>query len=93
MAENRTLYQCPVCGYGGLDEPAYDPKSGLGSYDVCASCGYEYGVTDDDLEISHDEWRRRWIKGGMQWWASEIQAPPQGWDPIAQLATLRQRGC
>lgn len=56
-------YDCPCCGYGGLDQPAYAgftrlpvPASatppygaclGEGSYDVCACCGFEFGFDDE----------------------------------------------
>lgn len=81
-------YQCPVCGYSGLDEPAYSPKTGLGSYQICPSCGYEYGVTDEDSGISHDEWRKRWVEAGMPWRDEGVSEPPPNWDPRAQLSTV-----
>ncbi|MGH3624104.1 MAG: hypothetical protein ACRDQ5_20310 [Sciscionella sp.] len=80
-------HRCPVCGYPGLEEPAYSATTGLGSYEICPSCGYEFGVTDEDEGISHAQWRRRWIVGGMQWWWTEA-GPPEGWDPRAQLDAL-----
>ena len=79
-------FTCPVCGYDRLTEPPYSHKSGLGSYDICSSCGYEYGVTDDDEGITHEQWRQRWIDSGMKWWSP--LKPPADWDPIAQLARV-----
>lgn len=81
-------YRCPVCGYDGLEVPAYSPVTGRGSYEICPSCGYEFGVTDDDLRITHEQWRRRWIDAGMPWRDAGISEPPSGWDPRAQLAAL-----
>ncbi|HEY1573690.1 MAG TPA: hypothetical protein VGG05_20280 [Pseudonocardiaceae bacterium] len=81
-------YRCPVCGYGGLEVPAYSPVTGRGSYEICPSCGYEFGVTDDDLQITHEQWRRRWIDEGMPWRDTGISDPPTDWDPRAQLAEL-----
>lgn len=79
---------CPVCGYPELDEPPYYPGGTagalLGSHEICPSCGYEFGYTDDDLGISHEEWRKRWIARGMPW-RSSVRPPPPGWDPAAQL--------
>jgi hypothetical protein len=80
--------QCPVCGYPALDEPAYSPVTGLGSYEICSSCGYEFGVTDDDRQIGHDEWRRRWVADGMPWRADGIVTPPRNWDPSGQPRSL-----
>ncbi len=77
------MYTCPVCGYTELSEPPYNSLGG-GSYEICYSCGYEYGVTDDDDEISHEEWRSRWINDGMQWY-SKYRDKPEHWNPKAQL--------
>jgi len=56
------MYECPVCGFVGLDEKPYDtwpPPSGvpivppyqdwLGrpSYEVCSLCGFEFGNDDN----------------------------------------------
>ncbi len=76
-------YLCPVCGYDGLTGPAYD-SSGVGTYDICACCGYEFGVTDDDERITHAQWRRQWIESGMNW--SSSNEAPAGWDPARQLS-------
>jgi hypothetical protein len=56
-------YDCPCCGYGGLDQPAYGGFSRLPvpedaappysrrlgdpSYDVCPCCGFEFGNDDE----------------------------------------------
>lgn len=81
-------YRCPVCGFDGLPVPAYSPATGLGSYEICPSCGYEFGVTDADREITHEQWRRTWIDEGMPWRDLGISDPPPGWDPGTQLAAL-----
>ncbi len=78
---------CPVCGCDGLDEPPYDAE-GLGNYDICPSCGYEYGVTDDDMGFTHEEWRQRWIDGGMRW---RHDSKPSNWDPVAQLSRVQPK--
>ncbi|WP_375481772.1 hypothetical protein [uncultured Jatrophihabitans sp.] len=80
-------YPCPVCGYSNLKEPPRLPGGG-GSYEICWSCGFEFGVTDDDNGYSYLQWRERWIASGMSW-ATEANHPrPKGWDPAAQLASL-----
>ncbi len=82
--------RCPVCGFWGLDEPPRS-ESGGGSYEICFSCGFEFGVTDDDKEYTYESWRARWISRGMRWYASSEPAPP-GWDPQRQLDDLLRNG-
>jgi hypothetical protein len=76
---------CPVCGYPDLDEPAYK-ENGFGSFDICSSCGYQFEVTDMDEGITHEQWRRRWIEGGMKWWSPG--SVPLNWNPEQQLKNL-----
>lgn len=82
-------YSCPACGYPGLTEPSRSPKSGGGSYEICPSCGFEFGVTDDDLGHTYADWRQEWIAQGSPWRSEGIEPPPAGWDPEAQLQRLR----
>lgn len=81
-------YQCPVCGYPGLEDPPRSPVSGGGSYEICPSCGFEFGVTDEALGLSYQEWRERWIARGMPWDSAGIRPAPDDWDPVSQLAGL-----
>ena len=81
------VFQCPACGYGGLHEPPRLPSGG-GSYEICWSCGFEYGVTDDDEGFSYAEWRARWVAKGMPWDSERLHPRPVDWDPKAQLASL-----
>jgi len=67
-----------------LTEPARS-RSGGGSNEICPSCGFEFGVSDDDLGYTYEEWRRGWIEEGMLWWSTGIEPPPDGWDPEEQL--------
>lgn len=78
-------FVCPVCGYADL---RYDPRPsfGGGSFEICPSCGFQFGVTDDDAGVSFEDWRRTWVKDGMKW-SSSRQRPPN-WDPVAQLEAL-----
>ena len=83
---------CPVCGYDGLDEPAFDER-GAGSDDICPCCGFQFGLDDfpyEDRERLVAEWRERWVAGGCVWkYATGCRRPPEGWDPQAQLARTR----
>jgi hypothetical protein len=58
-------FGCPVCGYDGLDE---EPRlsAGGGSFEICPSCGFQFGVSDDDEGFTYDAWRKQWIDGGME---------------------------
>ncbi len=76
-------HTCPVCGFPSLEEPPRS-RSGGGSFEICPSCGFQFGVTDDDSGIGYEAWRRLWLEGGMRW-ASKAAPPPAGWDATAQL--------
>ena len=80
-------FVCPACGFPDLDEPPRSPTGGS-SYEICPSCGFEFGVTDDDLGYSYLEWRERWLGSGARWTHGD---PPAGWDPRAQLTNIADR--
>ncbi len=80
---------CPVCGYNDLDKPAYynnNPKAS-GSFEICPSCGFQFGVTDQDRHISFEQWREEWIAKGMPWDGMGIKPPPN-WNPREQLLNV-----
>ena len=77
-------HTCPVCQYPKLKEPPLS-KSGGASYEICPSCGFQFGVDDDDRGISHEQWRTDWLKRGAQWSSSGIKAP-KGWNGQTQAA-------
>ena len=70
-------YTCPVCGYG-MEDPPKD-------YNICPSCGTEFGLHDVNSSIS--ALRHAWLSSGAMWW-SPADAQPTGWDPYAQLENL-----
>jgi hypothetical protein len=78
-------YRCPVCGFLELHEPPYTPCGG--SYEICPACGYQFGVSDDDLGITAEDWRAAWISSGAKWSSKGI-AEPVDWDPSKLLAKL-----
>ena len=82
-----TGYTCPVCGYPGLDEPPWTP-TGHSSFEICASCGFEFGYTDDLKGFTYSAWRAKWVDRGMPWDSLTIEPPPSGWDPARQLAAF-----
>ena len=75
---------CPVCGYPDLAEPPY--HHGIESYEICSSCGFEFGVSDHDEGYSYEKWRAKWIKAGMNW--HKKPEPPINWDPKKQLLNI-----
>ncbi|HEV3098053.1 MAG TPA: hypothetical protein VG104_12955, partial [Candidatus Dormibacteraeota bacterium] len=84
-ARDPVTYACPVCGYPGLEEPAY--SGAVASHEICPSCGFEFGGPADPA--AHEAWRQQWIAGGMTWWAQAAGRPaPANWDPAKQLAGL-----
>jgi rubredoxin len=85
---SAAAYRCPVCGYDGLEGPPRSALTGAGSYEICPSCGFEFGVSDDDLGYTYDEWRKSWVDRGMPWESAAIRPAPDGWDPVAQLRAL-----
>jgi hypothetical protein len=77
----------PVCGYPDLYEPAYKDID-LGSDEICPSCGYQFGCTDDALHITHAQWRTRWVAQGMMWDKGR-STPPPNWNPRIQAIEYR----
>ena len=78
-------HTCPVCGFPKLTD-APRRQSGGGSFEICPSCGFQFGVSDDDEGFTHAQWRALWKKNGMKW--SSTSAPPKNWAAAAQLKSL-----
>jgi len=70
-----------VCGYDSLEAPAYDSR-GCASFEICPSCGTEFGY--DDVSKEHARLRTEWKRKGMCWW-SRSTSPPEKWDALRQL--------
>ena len=79
-------FVCPVCGYDGLDDEPR-PAVGGGSFEICPSCGFQFGVSDDDKGFTFEVWRKEWIDSGLKWDKGR-SAPPSGWDPVQQVARI-----
>lgn len=65
---------CLVCGYPHLKSAPRSPSGG-GSYEICPSCGYQYGVDDDDRGISHESWLKTWVAAGAIWTSKGVKKP------------------
>jgi len=68
---------CPVCGYG-MEDPPKD-------YNICPSCGTEFGHHDVNASIS--DLRSAWLRTGPKWW-STVTPERENWNPFEQLANL-----
>ena len=44
-------YMCPVCGYPELSEVPR-PAFGGGCFEICPSCGFQFGVTDEHSGVT-----------------------------------------
>lgn len=77
---------CPVCGFPDLRE-APRGAGGGGSYEICPSCGFQFGVSDDDIGHRYETWRAEWQRKGMPW-TSHGMTPPPGWNASRQLEQL-----
>ena len=82
-------FLCPVCGYADLTERPRNDSTG-GSFEICPSCGFQFGVSDDDRGITYKAWRQSWIDGGMVWDRGQSK-PPEGWDPLDQLRNIESK--
>lgn len=78
MKSKTSSHSCPVCGFNKLAEPPRSVSGGP-SYEICPACGFQFGVSDDDDEISYGQWRAEWVESGMEWTSLGIQ-PPRGWE-------------
>lgn len=83
------MHTCLVCGYPNLEEPPRS-SSGGGSYEICPSCGFQFGVSDDDEGLTYEAWRKRWIESGMLWDKKGASPPPPNWNPVEQLKAVTQ---
>ena len=65
---------CPVCGYEMADGPR--------SFNICPSCGTEFGLHDENSSI--EALRIWWLSTGPRWF-SRVVPQPEGWNPTIQL--------
>lgn len=79
------MYTCPICGYKGLNELPYD-EFGEPSYEICPSCGFEYGFDDLSEGISFEEYRKKWILEGSKWFWKKSK--PKNWTLTKQLENI-----
>lgn len=81
-------FVCPICGFDDLFESPYD-ENGLGSYEICPCCGFQFGNDDyPDKEKQIHQWRATWISNGHKWF-SDSRQPPKNWDWKNQLKNIK----
>lgn len=68
---------CTVCGY--------EMEEGPRDYNICPSCGTEFGIHDINSSIVN--LRSAWLSTGPQWHSTVVREP-QGWEPIRQLTRI-----
>lgn len=93
MSALVAIFVCPVCGYPGLTEEPWraGPEYDSPSYEICPSCGTEFGYQDHRTGRAerHDrqrELRLEWIEAGRPWDDESSYPTPSelGWDPSAE---------
>ena len=70
---------CAACGYSHLRAPQRSASGGA-SHEICPSCGFEPGYTDDDQEITPAAWGKQWKAKGSAWFSKGFPQPAD-WKP------------
>jgi hypothetical protein len=81
-------FTCPVCGYPELTELPRTEATG-GSYEICPSCGFEFGYSDEARGFSYEQWREAWIAQGTPWRGGSSIPRPKNWNPSEQLKRIQ----
>jgi hypothetical protein len=82
-------HTCAACGYRQLRYPQRSADGGA-SHEICPSCGFESGFTDDDQGLTHQDWRTKWVTNGMPWFGKGTERPTD-WNPMQDLVALNRR--
>jgi hypothetical protein len=80
---------CAVCGYRHLASPQRSASGGA-SHEICPSCGFESGHSDDVEGKTFEQWRADWVTKGLAW-SSKGMAKPNDWNPMRDLHALLRR--
>lgn len=68
---------CLVCGY--------EMEEGPRDYNICPSCGTEFGLYDVNSSIT--ALREVWLSTGPHWYSPVVPEPAR-WNPIEQMSEL-----
>ena len=74
---------CPVCGFPDLGRGP--TESWTPTYEICPSCGFEFGYSDAIEKETYENYREKWIAAGCKW---RFRRPPDGWDPVRPLRNI-----
>ena len=58
-----TRYPCPACEQMVLDELAWSDQRSA-SFEICPSCGIQFGYDDANPDSRELVWRENWIRNG-----------------------------
>lgn len=84
-AFERSLSHCRVCGFDHYPDRPWGRDGKLASFDICVSCGVQFGYEDETKEGCHAV-RKRWVEvDRCAFWASPSVQPPANWSPSKQL--------
>lgn len=86
----QKLFICPVCGFDKLDKEPY--INGLGQFDICPCCFFEFGYDDGNSGETFDSWRQKWIIEYQGCWRS-TENEPDKWgrqEIMLQLDNLKK---
>lgn len=68
--------------------PPYQEQFGPPSFEICPSCGFEFGFDDhpgaSGSATSFAEHRQHWVAGGCAWWGQR-ERRPERWSGRQQL--------
>ena len=57
-------------------------REGPRDFNICPSCGTEFGLHDVNSTVN--DLRDVWVENGMRWY-SRVIPQPEGWDPLRQM--------
>lgn len=84
-AFERALHRCRVCGLDHYPEWPWGEDGKDASFDICASCGAEFGYDDETPESCHVA-RKHWVETKKcAYWGWPTVKPPVYWSPSRQL--------
>lgn len=80
-------YICPICGYYGLNEPAWLEDGITSSFEICPCCGTEFGYHDCKPEGKKKQYEQ-WVSRKYEWHFP--QDKPKDWDLDKQLKNINR---
>ncbi|NGN41386.1 hypothetical protein G6N74_09935 [Mesorhizobium sp. CGMCC 1.15528] len=82
-ADDRSRYQCRVCGLDHYPDMPWGANGKDPSYIICGCCGAEFGYDDE----AHEQRRQHWIEKDNCKWSSPKERPLD-WDMVSQVRSI-----